>query len=391
MQHAFRLSSVPEQPTASHNSRNIFVVWVSESSKWHNRRSRDGQLHLSLRTHISGGNCSTTDNGRRRAASRFASTFAIGSTAENLTLVVEILSRYQTVTSIHIYALSPNTTDDDWLQHEFMHIESKDITDQKATISDLGKLGIVTNPDVRVRNRKSQPSFTPSHNTKPARPAQPAGQHNGSDKQQTPKVVPQSKPQVAFSEKQPTTASKGIKTGSIFQSFAKAATKPAAQKMKPEAQANCTSMALSDDGEADDSDILHTESQAHKDASIKSRREREEELRRMMEEDDDVKAESDESAESVMDHEMEDNQEEQEPQLIASEKPEIEAPEVISSSTGDGRRRGKRRVMKKKRILDDQGYMGMFVSAVVAQIDDPTVTNLNSHDSRTRLGIILGR
>lgn len=79
----------------------------------------------------------------------------------------------------------------------------------------------------------------------------------------------------------------------------------------------------------------------------------------MMEDaDDDIKEAKKEDEQS--DEEMEEASEaEPEPEPEPEQKPkeEKEPTEVISNS-GDGRRRGKRRVMKKKRILDDQGYMG---------------------------------
>ncbi|EOO03850.1 putative dna polymerase subunit cdc27 protein [Phaeoacremonium minimum UCRPA7] len=81
---------------------------------------------------------------------------------------------------------------------------------------------------------------------------------------------------------------------------------------------------------------------------LKSRKEREEALRRMMD-DEDEEEEPEEKADSPMEEPVE------EPPAPEPEK-EAEPTEVVSS-TGDGRRRGKRRIMRKKQILDDQGYL----------------------------------
>ncbi|OAA33637.1 DNA polymerase subunit Cdc27 [Moelleriella libera RCEF 2490] len=144
-----------------------------------------------------------------------------------------------------------------------------------------------------------------------------------------------------------------------------------------------TTGTLSDDGEADDSDILESTSKQSIPVKFKSRAEREEELRRMM--DDEANAEDARDAEYLSgekggedgdkgergeeeeegEEEDEKNAEEQDIMMADSEAQSIgepagpaedEIPEAVTK-TSFGRRRGKRRVTKKKRILDDQGYM----------------------------------
>lgn len=114
-------------------------------------------------------------------------------------------------------------------------------------------------------------------------------------------------------------------------------------------------MALSDDGEAGDDDMpvpAKKSSAADIEAARKARKDREDDLRRMMEEEE-------EEEEKDEDEEMEEPEPEAEPEAVPEPtKKEDQEPQEIVSSTGDGRKRGKRRVMKKKRILDDQGYMG---------------------------------
>lgn len=94
------------------------------------------------------------------------------------------------------------------------------------------------------------------------------------------------------------------------------------------------------------------------DAARKSRKDRQDALKRMMEE-----SSEDEEPEKE-DTPMEDAEEE-EPAPKPEEKEDAEPAEVVSS-TGDGRRRGKRQVMKKKTVMDEQGYLGMsFASSMI--------------------------
>jgi DNA polymerase delta subunit 3 len=174
-----------------------------------------------------------------------------------------------------------------------------------------------------------------------------------------------------------------------MQSFAKAAARPAKPKTAPKKEED-TAMALSDDGEADDSDIVATSSKSKpvvdSEDIKRKRQEREDALRKMMEDDDeDEKEESDRESEQA-DEEMEEAPEPEAEPEPESKKEEKEPAEMISS-TGDGRRRGKRRVMKKKRILDDQGYMGKSM----LQLFWTMMLTVKSYDSRARLGVLLRR
>ncbi|EFX04516.1 hypothetical protein CMQ_1444 [Grosmannia clavigera kw1407] len=148
---------------------------------------------------------------------------------------------------------------------------------------------------------------------------------------------------------------KKTSSGGIMQAFAKGAAAAKPKKKEPVVVAKeDTAMALSDDGGDDDDDELLPKPQTGH--GVKSRKEREEELLKMMEEDDDEeKSEEDEKEgeNALMEDLLEDTEEPSAPE--APEKEEIT--EVISTTTGDGRRRGKRRVMRKKMIEDEGGYL----------------------------------
>lgn len=157
-----------------------------------------------------------------------------------------------------------------------------------------------------------------------------------------------------------------------MQSFAKAAAKPkkaTAPKAAVTSAVEDTSMqALSDDGE--DDFVAMPEPKEENEATRKSRKERQEELKRMMEE-------SSEDEEP----EKEDTPMEEAGEEPAAPEPEEKAdaePAEVVSSTGDGRRRGKRRVKKKKTVMDEQGYLGtsclhcLKFEAVLIRLQSPS-------------------
>lgn len=147
-----------------------------------------------------------------------------------------------------------------------------------------------------------------------------------------------------------------------MQSFAKAAAKPKkANTPKPAAAAeetNLQSLALSDDGE--DDSMAVPEPQEETDATRTSRKDRQDALKRMMED-----SSEDEEPEKE-DTPMEDAEEE--PPAHEPEAKEAAEPAEVVSSTGDGRRRGKRQVMKKKTVMDEQGYLGMSRACINFQL-----------------------
>ncbi|KAK4064795.1 uncharacterized protein Triagg1_8982 [Trichoderma aggressivum f. europaeum] len=281
----------------------------------------------------------------------------------------DALAEYEEVTSFHIYSLAPFPQRDLALLSDV----SKSLSDYRK-IEDAAKTldtyGIIANPQARRKDRKGRPpvpASTPSASAPKkvkqeapptlSKPSQPEKVKQESKEVSSAEATPSS----SAGKKPPAALKRGASggaTGGIMQSFAKAAAKPPKPKPEPKPKEEDTSMALSDDGEADDED-LPTSKSIDLEALKRTRKQREEELMRMMEDaDDDIKEEAKKEDEQS-DEEMEEASEaepEPEPEPEQQPKEEKEPTEVISNS-GGGRRRGKRRVMKKKRILDDQGYM----------------------------------
>ncbi|PFH59113.1 hypothetical protein XA68_12779 [Ophiocordyceps unilateralis] len=299
------------------------------------------------------------------------------------------LREYREVTSIHIYSLAASRLKDVALLADIANSVSEASKNEGS--SDSSKYGAIPNPLVRRRrDPRGRGAPTPVGGTsKPvqlgkARPTEKgqgvkaeqqelkdAAKRNnsstGTSKLTQGKASQAEKSQAIKAEKQgsaepsapaPAPAPKRSIGGSIMQSFAKAASKPRSQSTKPAKEVEAAA-ALSDDGEADDSDVLppssNGKSSADIEAAMKSRKVRQDELKRMMEEDDDDdELEAKERSQADEDEEMEDVAE-PEPEPQAEQGKESPAEEV--ASTGNGRRRGRRRVMKKKRMLDEHGYM----------------------------------
>ncbi|CEJ95147.1 hypothetical protein VHEMI10645 [[Torrubiella] hemipterigena] len=273
-----------------------------------------------------------------------------------MTLVAEdklqdTLSEYADVTSLHVYSLSPQPQKDlTMLSDVAQSMSEYPALDDAA--AQAKKYGGIVNPHLRKRTRKNAPP-PPTPAAAPAKPIKteaPKSTAPVATKVKTEPAPSQPKEAAPSQSSKPAVAPKKA-AGGIMQSFAKAAAKP--PKPKPVKKEDM-SMALSDDGEADDEDMpvpANKKSDAEIEVSRQARKNREDELRRMMEEDEDEEEEKEDE-----DEEMEEPEPEPEAEPAAPVKEEKEPQEVVSS-TGDGRRRGKRRVMKKKRILDDQGYM----------------------------------
>lgn len=224
------------------------------------------------------------------------------------------------------------------------------------SVNPLRPLGSIRNPYVRRRERRGTAPRPVTPAPKPSSAKPPASKHvPAAEAAPAVKVKEESKAEKKPASKESTTVPSGAKkpapvpkrggSGGIMQSFAKAASIPKKEK-KPVAED--TSMQLSDDGEDDSAPA--PEPMRESEAAGKSRKDRQAELRRMMEEDSE-----DEEEPEKEDTPMEEPEEEA--PAPEPEKKEPEPAEVISS-TGDGRRRGKRRVMKKKTVMDDQGYLG---------------------------------
>lgn len=274
----------------------------------------------------------------------------------NFDHIVEALNSYESVTSIHIYGLSPKTPGNSWSQE----VQPPRCGNKDSAIVD--KHGAIYNPRVRLRAPKSILSPVSSSHIVPTKSS--AEQADTAKKLPLQSSTPNDRPRSHTRETGLAKATGRMASGSIFESFAKAVPKSHIKAAEPTQQENGADMALSDDGDADDSDMLPIKSQSQSRSEVKTRTQREEVLRRMMEEEDDSEQSDVEEVSAAVNQQAEEKVG-LEAGAEAGQKSEIsasDAPSEIISGVDNGRRRGKRRVVQKKRILDEQGYMGMWAT-----------------------------
>lgn len=143
-------------------------------------------------------------------------------------------------------------------------------------------------------------------------------------------------------------------SSSIFKAFAKA--KPKLKSEGTESSVGAEDEVMTDAVHFDEDEEETYVPPVQREESAgdrKSRKEREAKLRAMMEEDDE------EESHPAPEPEPELELEEEEEMILENEKPK-EEPEPVTTVSG-GRRRGKRRVMRKKTVKDDEGYLGQFL------------------------------
>jgi DNA polymerase delta subunit 3 len=291
-------------------------------------------------------------------------------TADNFAngLYLDALAEYEQVTSLHIYSLAP------FPQRDLAQLSdvSKSLAEYRK-VEDAAKMletyGLIANPKARKKERKGRPPVSvPVSAPSAPKAAKQETQSAASKPSQAEKIKQETKeapsadstPSSSAGKKPPASLKRGS-SGGIMQSFARVAAKPPKPKPETKPKDEDTSMALSDDGEADEEDLPESKS-IDLEALKRTRKEREEQLLRMMEDPED---EADEKEDEQSDEEMEEASEpEPEPEPEPEQPKEDKEPAEVISNSSNGRRRGKRRVMKKKRILDDQGYMGKLLHQV---------------------------
>ncbi|KAG7136333.1 DNA polymerase delta subunit 3 like protein [Verticillium longisporum] len=279
--------------------------------------------------------------------------------------LTDVLATYEEVTSFQVYSLAPFPNKEYQLlsdvTRELLQYSHEDPVAMASTY------GSVTNPNMKRRERKSRPQAQPA--PKPAEKKAPAAAAAPSP---APEVKEETKPAAArdmFAKKAgagaaaPAKAAPSLKRGGssgIMSAFSKAAAKASKGGSKPSSNASTPkpvdSPALSDDGE-DDEDPLPAPKRAAAEGGRKSRQDREAALRQMMEESEDEPEDEEdkdeEEEEAAADEPMEDVHE---PALDRKTDIPARQSEEVVASTGDGRRRGKRRVMKKTQTVDKEGY-----------------------------------
>ncbi|KAL2070398.1 hypothetical protein VTL71DRAFT_13424 [Oculimacula yallundae] len=293
----------------------------------------------------------------------------------------EVRSQYDRISSIHIYSIGPHPLKDlqtlSDITREIQVLCASENTDEQAPT-----YGTITNKNVKRRPARrpvpvaAAPVPAPAKaivKPKPAEikePAKVVKQESKSSQASTAndffgkgkaKAKPAASSNASSKESTPNPPALNRDSSSIFKSFAKAkpklkreGTDSSAMESPALSAAEDSPMkdVVSDDEE--DTFIAPVPSKDIVDSDRKSRKEREAALKKMMDDDEDEeeavkpKAKPKRKEKEVVDVDEDEEENEKEKSV---EKEEI--PTVVS----DGRRRGRRRVMKKKTVKDEEGYL----------------------------------
>ncbi|KAJ4300244.1 CDC27 protein [Collariella sp. IMI 366227] len=240
----------------------------------------------------------------------------------------EVLAEYENVSCIHVYSLEPHPTKDMALLADVAN-EVLNLENGKNQID----LVSITNPQPKSAFPKPTQASAPTKIKEEPKPAQAV--QETTDKSTS--TGPAKKPAASLK--------RGASSG-IMQAFSKAASKPPKVKKEEPKAEEPSIQPLSDDGD-DDEEMPQPKPRST--AGYKSKKQREEELKKMMEQEEEEEEEKASEPESPADEPME-----EEPP--APEPVKEEEKEIVTASA-NGRRRGKRRVVHKKQIMDDQGYL----------------------------------
>ncbi|CZT51574.1 uncharacterized protein RSE6_12734 [Rhynchosporium secalis] len=295
--------------------------------------------------------------------------------------ITEVRSLYDHISSIHVYSIGPSPLKDlqilSDITREIQVLCASENVDEQAP-----KYGTITNKYVKRRPARRPVHVAAAPIPVPAKavvkpqpaeikePVKPTKQESKSSQPSTAndffgKGKAKSKPAVSSnaSSKESTPNPPTLKrdSSSIFKSFAKGTSKlkregidsSAVESPALSAAEDSPMKDVVDDDDEEDTFVAPAPRKEIMDCDRKSRKEREAALKKMMDDDDeeeeDMKPKSKPKRKSKVVVEADEDEEVEKEKSVEKE----EIPIVVS----DGRRRGRRRVMKKKTVKDDEGYL----------------------------------
>lgn len=286
------------------------------------------------------------------------------------------------ISSIHIYSLEANGLGDVQALTECNRKVASSYASEDP-LTAWKQYGTIQNPNVKRRTTRTvPPPAAPTVKVSEAKATAAtltATSKQPSETKATPKP-PSNNATPEPESKRPTKPIQNKRQNSdIFKSFAKSKTKPTNQSQSsaeasPAVETADEPMGGFSDDEADD-DAPNEVGPGDKEPSGKSKKDREAELQAMMDQEDEP---------------MEDaptpTLESQNPIDKSEVQQEIEPKEDVTIE--NGRRRGRRRVMRKKTVKDEEGYLGMPFSWSRCPPGERSLTRC-SHEGRSRMGIFL--
>lgn len=271
---------------------------------------------------------------------------------------------FDTITSIHVYSLQANGLSDG---HTLTECNRRVAADYAAEdpLTDWGQYGVIQNPRVKRRTATRIPPPPPAAaaSAKPeavkAKAAAAAANKTSAADLHISKTATHEPGKTATAKPAPLKKQES----SLFKSFAKGAAKPKPAPA-PAKEAEDADMTGFSDDEGDDGDSgLPEELTDIKAPSGKSKKDRQAELDAMMDVEDEP---MDDAGTPAAAAEEEESQEAEDAGAI--DKADSQVPEHKESVVVEnGRRRGRRRVMKKKTVKDEDGYLGKALVRVPAK------------------------
>ncbi|KAJ5121524.1 uncharacterized protein N7515_009485 [Penicillium bovifimosum] len=275
---------------------------------------------------------------------------------------------FQSISTIHVYSLEPTALPD--LNALVDANREIAITHAQEDPLECGKQwGMIQNRNVKRRTgARPPPAAAPAAKVPAAKASKPSTESTVPAKRPFQKEVsaktentkseePKSEPSSAANSQtssKPSSKTAPAKKGSLFSSFAKAKPKAKAPTLAEPATTSASEDVVLDDASEEEAEELFPNSTdtaaaaAAAAANREARKEREERLKKMMDDDED----------EADDEEMPDVDEEpREPTPVEQPPPSKPAELKEEVTVQGGRRRGKRQVMKKKTVKDEEGYL----------------------------------
>lgn len=289
--------------------------------------------------------------------------------------IEEAKAEFEELQTIFMYSLEPGPLKDFQLLAQCNREVTKEFWTEDP-LEAYPKYGLITNKDVRRRTGKRPPP-PPAASTQPAKAAatasakasQPAAATSVKEED---KPVPDPAGRSAPPAKP--TASLKRQSSDLFKSFAKskppklktadsnATSASASANQSPVDREDAEMQGMSEDEDDEPPEEVDEEAAAKEAEKLaearKARKEREEKLRAMMDEDDEDEEMADAGAETPAEEADKD-----EGALDPPQEPEKTEEVTVS----DGRRRGRRKVMKKRTYKDEDGYLGESSGAYYTQ------------------------
>ncbi|KXG52688.1 Six-hairpin glycosidase [Penicillium griseofulvum] len=276
-------------------------------------------------------------------------------------------STFQSISTIHVYSLEPTALPD----LNVLVDSNREIarTHGQEDPLECGKQwGMIQNRNVKRRTgaRPPPPAAAPAVKAPAAKPSKPTIestvpakrplQREASSKEEATKSdEPKSELSSAANSQassKPSGKAAPVKqkgSGNLFSSFAKAKPKAKVSAPAEPAAPSAEDVVLDDASEEEAEELFPDSTDKAATATRENRKEREERLKKMMDDDDDDEAD---------DEEMPDADEEpREPTPVEQLPPSKPAELKEEVTVQGGRRRGKRQVMMKKTVKDEEGYL----------------------------------